>query len=60
MSDQATYRLSRNAFGRVVFSEANGPIHEGVIPVRAFPLLRRTAPLPLSTSRVTNWPGSNS
>ena len=41
MSDQATYRLSRNAFGRVVFSEANGPVHEGVIPVRAFPI---TAP----------------
>ena len=41
MSDQATYRLSRNAFGRLVFSEANGAVREGVIPVRAFPI---TAP----------------
>lgn len=41
MSDQATYRLSRNASGRLVFSEANGAVHEGVIPVRAFPI---TAP----------------
>ena len=41
MSDQATYRLSRNASGRLVFSEANGAVREGVIPVRAFPI---TAP----------------
>ena len=36
-----TYRLSRNAFGRLVFTEANGAVREGVIPVRAFPI---TAP----------------
>jgi len=41
MSDQPTYRLSRNAFGRLVFTEANGAVREGVIPVRAFPI---TAP----------------
>ena len=41
MSDQPTYRLSRNAFGRIVFTEANGALREGVIPVRAFPI---TAP----------------
>lgn len=41
MSDQATYRLSRNAFGRLVFTAANGAVREGVIPVRAFPI---TAP----------------
>ena len=41
MSDQANYRLSRNAFGRLVFSEVNGAVREGVIPVRAFPI---TAP----------------
>ena len=35
------YRLSRNAFGRLVFTEANGAVREGVIPVRAFPI---TAP----------------
>jgi hypothetical protein len=41
MSDHAPYRLSRNAFGRIVFTEANGALREGVIPVRAFPI---TAP----------------
>ena len=41
MSDQTPYRLSRNAFGRIVFTEANGALREGVIPVRAFPI---TAP----------------
>jgi hypothetical protein len=41
MSDQAPYRLSRNTFGRLAFTEANGTVREGVIPVRAFPI---TAP----------------
>jgi hypothetical protein len=41
MSDQAIYRLSRNALGRLVFTAVNGAVREGVIPVRAFPI---TAP----------------
>jgi hypothetical protein len=41
MSEQTPYRLSRNAFGRIVFTEPNGALREGVIPVRAFPI---TAP----------------
>jgi hypothetical protein len=41
MSENATYRLSRNLFGRLVFTQANGAVREGVIPVRAFPI---TAP----------------
>jgi hypothetical protein len=41
MSDKASYRLSRNASGRLVFTEANGAVREGVVPVRAFPI---TAP----------------
>ncbi len=32
------FRLSRNAFGRLVFTGADGEAHEGVVPVRAFPI----------------------
>lgn len=35
------YRLSRNAFGQLVFTGVNGEVREGVTPVRAFPI---TAP----------------
>ncbi|RJF97331.1 DUF1854 domain-containing protein [Noviherbaspirillum saxi] len=32
-----TFTLSRNAFGKLVFTSADG-VHEGVLPVRAFPI----------------------
>lgn len=32
-----TFQLTRNAFGKLVFSDAQGT-HEGVVPVRAFPI----------------------
>ena len=32
------WRLSRNAFGRLVMVTAEGETHEGVVPVRAFPI----------------------
>ncbi|MES2089958.1 MAG: DUF1854 domain-containing protein [Pseudomonadota bacterium] len=32
------YRLERNAFGRLVLTDAAGERHEGVVPVRAFPM----------------------
>lgn len=33
------FQLTRNAFGRLVFTpEAGDEIHEGVVPVRAFPI----------------------
>jgi hypothetical protein len=41
MIDRLNYRLSRNAFGRLVYTGTDGEAHEGVIPVRAFPI---TAP----------------
>ena len=31
------FTLSRNAFGKLVYSDAAG-VHEGVVPVRAFPI----------------------
>lgn len=38
MIDKPNYRLSRNAFGRLVFTGIDGEAHEGVVPVRAFPI----------------------
>ncbi|MBZ0104993.1 MAG: DUF1854 domain-containing protein [Sulfuricella denitrificans] len=35
---QADFQLTRNAFGRLVFSRADEEAHDGVIPVRAFPI----------------------
>ena len=32
------FRLTRNTFGRLVFASADGAVHEGVVPVRAFPV----------------------
>ncbi|MDR3398666.1 MAG: DUF1854 domain-containing protein [Pandoraea sp.] len=35
---QIDFTLSRNAFGRLVLTDAQGIAHEGVVPVRAFPI----------------------
>ncbi|KDP88927.1 hypothetical protein CF70_027520 [Cupriavidus sp. SK-3] len=35
---QVDFKLSRNAFGRLVMTTADGTAHEGVVPVRAFPI----------------------
>ncbi len=35
---QLDFQLERNAFGRLVFTAANGERHIGVVPVRAFPI----------------------
>jgi hypothetical protein len=32
------FKLARNAFGRLVMTTADGGVHEGVVPVRAFPI----------------------
>jgi hypothetical protein len=32
------FSLHKDAFGRLVFTGANGDVHRGVIPVRAFPI----------------------
>lgn len=32
------FQLHRNSFGRLVFTGAGGAIHEGVVPVHAFPI----------------------
>ncbi|RZI84118.1 MAG: DUF1854 domain-containing protein [Rubrivivax sp.] len=38
MPNTIDYRLERNAFGRLVLIDAQGQRHEGIVPVRAFPL----------------------
>ena len=35
---EIAFQLQRNAFGRLVLTDANGHAHEGVAPVRAFPV----------------------
>ncbi|WP_087687899.1 DUF1854 domain-containing protein [Pandoraea sp. PE-S2R-1] len=35
---QIDFTLSRNVFGRLVLTDADGVAHEGVVPVRAFPI----------------------
>ncbi|SDY43650.1 DUF1854 domain-containing protein [Nitrosomonas sp. Nm33] len=35
---QPDYQLSRNAFGRLVFVDKDQQVHEGIVPVRAFPI----------------------
>ena len=37
-AEPVTFSLTRNRFGRLVFTGADGERHEGVVPVRAFPL----------------------
>ena len=38
MPDTPAFNLVRQASGRLLFTSANGPAHDGVTPVRAFPL----------------------
>lgn len=38
MKKAIDFQLARNAFGRLVFTGADGEIHEGVAPVHAFPI----------------------
>jgi hypothetical protein len=34
----SAFQLTRNAFGKLVLTDAEGKMHEGVVPVRAFPI----------------------
>lgn len=38
MSQTPEYQLHRDAFGRLILTDAAGTEHEGVVPVRAFPI----------------------
>lgn len=41
MTDKTPYRLSRDAFGRLVYTGTDGEAQVGIVPARAFPI---TAP----------------
>lgn len=41
------FQLSRDAFGRLLLTDADGQRHEGIVPVRAFPLSAPQAGLSL-------------
>lgn len=43
----ADFRLSRDSFGRLVFVAADGTVHAGVLPVRAFPIAAPDAAIAL-------------
>lgn len=36
-----SFQLHRNSFGRLVFTDMGGALHEGVVPVHAFPISAR-------------------
>lgn len=38
MKKAIDFQLIRNSFGRLVFTGADGEVHEGVVPVHAFPI----------------------
>jgi hypothetical protein len=38
MNKSFDFKLARNAFGRLVFTGADGEVHDGVVPVHAFPI----------------------
>ena len=38
MSTAVDYQLRRDAFGKLVLTDTEGQSHEGVVPVRAFPI----------------------
>jgi len=38
MSKAADFQLTRNPFGKLVFTSTDGEVHAGVIPVHAFPV----------------------
>lgn len=38
MSQAVDFSLTRNPFGRLVYTGADGEVHDGVVPVHAFPI----------------------
>jgi hypothetical protein len=41
MKVRPDYQLQRNSFGRLELTDADGETHDGVVPVRAFPITAR-------------------
>lgn len=50
MNKTIGFKLTRNAFGRLLFTGADGEVHDGVVPVHAFPIAAPTEGISLVTS----------
>lgn len=50
MKKAIDFQLTRNAFGRLVFTGADGEVHDGVVPVHAFPIVAPTEGIALVTA----------
>ena len=55
--NHCAFQLHRNQAGRLVFTGADGRAHEGVVPVRAFPISARPAACLWSAPTGMSWPG---
>ena len=49
MKQANDFQLTRNSFGRLVFTGADGEVHDGVVPVHAFPIAAPTEGIALVT-----------
>jgi len=58
MNKSIDFKLTRNSFGRLVFTGADGEFHDGVVPVHAFPIAAPQREFHWSLPTGTNWPGS--
>ncbi|OIP12047.1 MAG: hypothetical protein AUK53_08065 [Betaproteobacteria bacterium CG2_30_59_46] len=50
MKKAIDFQLTRNAFGRLVFTGADGEVHDGVVPVHAFPIAAPSEGISLVTA----------
>jgi len=50
MNPAMDFQLTRNSFGRLVFTAADGEVHHDVLPVRAFPISEPDAGIALVNS----------
>jgi hypothetical protein len=50
MNKAIDFQLTRNPFGRLVFTGADGEVHDGVVPVHAFPIVAPAEGISLVTA----------
>lgn len=50
MNKTTDFQIARDAFGRLVFTGADGEVHDGVVPVHAFPIAAPTEGISLVTA----------
>ncbi len=50
MNKAIDFQLTRDAFGRLIFTGSDGEVHDGVVPVHAFPIAAPTEGISLVTA----------